>query len=143
MQHPFYKALYEPKIPPRSICVHSILKQIKKQLSYDSTKNIVITDFRFIHEYQLVLESYPDMKFFLVSKNNLSILNQSNNWEYEINEILSNIVNTNSNNFNIIKNTSTLDSLYNNINTILQSNKYLLQKYNIIDNNNIKHMHFC
>lgn len=143
MQYQFDTIFTDKSLPSRSIWAYSILNDIKTKLLYNPNQNIIITDFRFNHEYKLALESYPDMKFILVSRNDLSILNQSNNWEYEIDDILTNILNTKPNTLNIIRNISNLNSLYNNINTLLQSNAYSLQLYNVINCDNIKNMHFC
>lgn len=142
MQFKFDTDFTNHSIPQRSIWAYSILKEVHYQLKTNGDYNIVITDFRFVHEYNLFKAYFPDMNYIIVTKNNLELLSPFNNWEYEINNILE-IINYKSTtkNVDIIKNNSTISNLRSNINTLME--KYNINKKNNIDIQQLMRCHYC
>jgi dephospho-CoA kinase len=126
MQHQFDEKFTNNKIPPRSIWAYSVLKKIQRDLElYTATNlNIVITDFRFMHEFNLITSKLPEIKFIFIDKfenyntydtiNIDNLLLKSTDWQYEIYDMLINIYDNNMNMY-IIKNNSTYDYLYSQI----------------------------
>ena len=145
MQHGFDMKFIDNKLPPRAIWAYSVLKQIRLDLEiYKMTDcNIIITDFRFMHEFNLITSQMPEIKFLIVDNLNVAIELKINNtnmttyWQYEINDIINNIYNEDKQH-HIIKNNSTFENLYLQIDTCMNDYNVLKQNYNI----NIKDAYF-
>lgn len=141
MQFKFDTDFTNHNIPPRSIWAYSILKEVQYQLKINSDCNIVITDFRFVHEYNLFKEVFPDMNYMIVSKKNLDLSNPFNDWEYEIGNILELMNYTSSTTkVDIIRNTGTISRLCGNINTLMEKHKVGM---NTIDMEKLLNCHHC
>lgn len=143
MQHTFDSTFPDKTIKPRSIWASKLLNDVDNYMLQDSNQNIVITDFRFMHEYELAVSKYPDIKFILVSRNDNTLPADNNiKWEYDINQILNTLQGDNNiNNLHIINNTSTLNHLYNKLYDYLEI--YNINSYKYINGNQIKNMQFC
>jgi hypothetical protein len=142
MQHTFDTTFPDKTIKSRSIWASKILNDVDNYMQQDSNQNIVITDFRFMHEYELAVSKYPDIKFILVSRNDNTLIDDNNTkWEYEIEHLLKTLHINNINNLHIINNTSTLNHLYTKIYDYLET--YNINGYKYINANQIKYMQFC
>lgn len=145
MQHSFDIRFQNNKLPPRAIWAYSILKQIHLDLETYIMKdyNIVITDFRFMHEFNLITSQIPEIKFLIIDNLSVGInqkidnMSKSTYWQYEINEIINNIYNEDKQH-HIIKNNSTFENLYLQIDTCMNDYNVLKHNYNI----NIKDAYF-
>jgi dephospho-CoA kinase len=130
MQHQFDEKFTNNKIPPRAIWAYSVLKKIQRDLELYTTSdlNIVITDFRFMHEFNLLTSKLPEIKFIFIDKfsnyntqdtiNIDKLLINSKDWQYEIYNMLINIYENNTD-MVIIKNNSTYDYLYSQIDSYM------------------------
>jgi hypothetical protein len=173
MQFDFDNEFTNHNIPKRAIWAYSLMKKIKKELNLYSNKNIVITDFRFKHEYDLFIKYFDNIKFILLINQDLNYKQtfNINYWQYEIESILLQINqkirnkhynllnNLNSNidtNFDdllkdkylyYIKNINTIDILYNNIDNIM--NNFNINKNNFnndldtFNSYNLKNIQHC
>lgn len=124
MQYKFHDKFPNININNKCIWAQNIYNNIKKKIN-NSNKNIVITDFRFIHELNYFLDKFGnDIKFILISNNtnikNINFKNTNNNelqnfikynkWDYEIENILYKLINLN--NITLIPNINTIEKLY-------------------------------
>jgi dephospho-CoA kinase len=139
MQFEFDNNFLNNNIPRRSIWAYALKNKIDEDLKKQINKNIVITDFRFIHEYQLLLNNYSNINFILVNNEDIKIPESiifDNYWQYEIKSILEQIIQSNKS-FNIIINNNTIEELYYNIHNILFNKIDFTINYNNFDYSNI------
>jgi len=130
MQHEFDKKFKHCNLPKKSIWAYSVMKKINHDLN-NNDDNIVITDFRFLHEFNLFNKVFKNMNYFIINKQkiDLQILNKyTDYWQYEIKPIIE-IILHNKLNFNTIINNSTINNLYTNTDIIMNNE-------NIYKNNN-------
>lgn len=139
MQHGFTTSFPDSNIPPNSIWAYSVLKQIHddmnkyKALNY----NIIITDFRFKHEYALFMDRIPEIKLFTVTRYIPGVVE----WQYDILHIILEMEHMNVPNYNIVNNGS-ISELYEKLDTYMKEHNIVKlvipnMDYNVFNNNQI------
>jgi hypothetical protein len=137
MQYDFTSSFPDSNIPPNSIWAYSILKQIQDDMiKYNSLNyNIIITDFRFKHEYELFIDKMPEIKFSTVTR----YIPGVTDWQYDIFDILSKMRNTKVP-CHDIENNGTILELYERLDTYIKDNN--IEKHSFDYNINIKNAYF-
>lgn len=127
MQYDFHDKFALCNILNRSIWAYSLLNSIQQYI--DRNENIVITDFRFMHEFNL-FKDFANIKFYVVSRENYNkngistVINDV--WQYEILDILKTLFRENYN-FDFVNNNLSITKL--NINLDEKMEKLNINKY--------------